>query len=156
MIEARARIERERHLSAPIEDAWAVLVDVSKWGPLFPHVDSVEPYPEAGDNAFIWRMSPLGPPGARVRTVYACRYHPDHDTHTLTWTPVEGVGTGQFAGHCVLEDADGETHGTLLMDAMLEIPAPGFMRGVVAPLVQVEMGRMTDTFMDRLDDVMSL
>ena len=121
MIEARARIERERHLSAPLEDAWAVLIDVTRWGPLFPHVDSVVPYP-AGDSAFIWTMEPLGPPGARVRTVYACRYHADPETHTLTWTPVEGVGTGQFAGHCVLEAAGDETHGTLLMDAVLEIP----------------------------------
>ncbi|MGB3544464.1 SRPBCC family protein [Rubrivirga sp.] len=156
MIEARARIERERTLSAALEDAWAVLTDVAKWGPLFPHVDSVVPYPEAGESAFIWTMEPLGPPGARVRTVYACRYHADPASHTLTWTPVEDVGTGRFAGHCILEDAGDETRGTLLMDAMLEIPAPRFMRGVVAPLVQVEMGRMTDTFMDRLDDVMSL
>ena len=155
MIEARALIERTRTLPADLEDAWALLTDVPRWGVLFPHVTSVEPYPDE-PGAFIWRMEPLGPPGGRVRVVYACRYHADPDTHTLSWTPVEGVGTGRFEGRCALEDAGGETRGTVVMDALLEIPAPGFMRGVVAPLVQAEMGRMTDTFLVRLADALRL
>lgn len=157
MVEAHARIERTRHLDASPADAWAVLQDVPRWGRLFPHVESVEPYPEAGPHVFLWQMEPLGPPGGRVRTVYACRYHADEATHTLTWTPVEGVGSAQFAGHCALALADGGgTDGSLVMDATLRIPAPGFMRAVVAPLVQIEMGRMTDDFLHQLNRLLSL
>ncbi len=155
MIEARARIERARHLSASPDVAWGFLQDVMRWGPLFPHVESVEPYPEAGPDAFRWELEPLGPPGRKVRTVYACRYAADHATRTLTWTPVEGVGTAQFAGQCALGPAaGGGTDGSLEMDATLEIPAPGFLRAVLAPLVHVEMSRMVDTFLERLDDTL--
>ena len=157
MIEARARVERARRLAAAPDAAWALLRDVPRWGRLFPHVDSVEPYPEAGPDAFLWRMEPLGPPGAHARVVYACRYRADAASRTLTWTPVEGVGTGSFAGHCALvEGAAGGTDGTLAMDATLRIPAPRLLRGVVVPLVQAEMGRMVDAFLDRLDDALSV
>ncbi len=156
MIDAHARIERARHLSASPDHAWAFLEDVLRWGPLFPHVETVEPYPAAGPMAFRWELEPLGPPGRKVRTVYACRYDADADTRTLTWTPVEGVGTAQFAGRCALTPAGDGTDGTLEMDARLAIPAPGFLRAVLAPLVHVEMSRMVDTFLERLDDALAV
>ncbi|WP_420455469.1 SRPBCC family protein [Rubrivirga sp.] len=157
MIDAHARIERARHLSASPDHAWAFLEDVLRWGPLFPHVEAVEPYPAAGPTAFRWELEPLGPPGRKVRTVYACRYAADADARVLTWTPVEGVGTARFEGRCALAPAaDGGTDGTLEMEATLEIPAPGFLRPVLAPLVHVEMARMVDTFLERLDDALGL
>ena len=81
---------------------------------------------------------------------------PDDAARTLTWTPVEDVGTGTFAGSCALAAVGAEVEGTLVMDATLEVPAPRFMRGVVAPLVQAEMGRMVDQFLASLDDALDL
>ncbi len=159
MIRAASRIQRSFQLAAPVEAAWALLADVPRWGVLFPHVASVEPFrppghPPNGDrqrgDAFVWRMAPLGPPGARVETVYACRYTAEPARHALAWAPIEGVGNAQFAGACVLEDGGDVTAGTLRLDATLEIPAPSFVRAVVEPAVAAEMGRMTDTFIGRL------
>ena len=96
MSEARARIERSRELSAPIDQAWALLQDIPAWGALFPNVETIEP--PAEPDAFVWTMQPLGPPGSKVQTVYGCRDHADGGRHTLSWTPIEGVGTGTFAG----------------------------------------------------------
>ena len=161
MVHARVQIARDLRLAAPVERAWRLLADVEQWGRLFPHVVSVQPYEpgdhtrqsaaEAGsDPVFLWRMAPLGPPGGRVETVYACRYHPEPASHTLRWTPVDGVGTARFAGACALQPAGDATVGTLRLDATLEIPAPSFVRAVVQPAVEFEMGRMTDTFIERL------
>lgn len=151
MIAVTAHVARAFRLDASASAAWALLRDVPRWGVLFPHVEAVEPLPgEAG--AFVWRMSPLGPPGGRVGVVYACRYAADEAARTLVWTPVEGVGNARFEGAAALvEGADGGTSGTLRLDATLHIPAPSFLRGLVEAGVTTEMGRMTDTFLGRLD-----
>ncbi len=153
MVHARVQIDRAFRLAAPVEAAWALMADVPAWGALFPHVVRVEPAevdrPGSG-GAFLWRMEPLGPPGGRVETVYACRYDAHPDTHTLAWTPVAGVGTAQFAGSCALAADGGSTAGTLVMDATLEIPAPSFVGGIVQMAVSLEMERMVGTFLDRL------
>ena len=159
MITARAHIERNRHLDAAPDAAWALLQDVPRWGMLFPNVEAIqriaEPSGEPGDlGAFVWRLGPLGPPGRKVRTVYACRYHADDGARVLTWAPTDDApgtpSTGTFAGQVSLASSGGGTRGALVMDATLEIPAPSFLKSVVAPLVEAEMGRMTDQFLDRL------
>ncbi|MDT0632392.1 SRPBCC family protein [Rubrivirga sp. S365] len=157
MIEVSVQVERAFHLPAPPAAAWAWLRDVPRWGALFPGVASVEPYEggaaeggaESAD-AFVWTMEPMGPPGARVTTVYACRYHADDGAYALSWTPIDGVGNARFAGGVALRDAPGGAAGTLRLEATLEVPAPRFARGVVEPAVAFEMGRMTDGFLDRL------
>jgi len=150
MIAVTAHVARHFRLAAPASAAWALLHDVPRWGRLFPHVEVVEPLPGEAD-AFVWRMSPLGPPGGRVRVVYACRYAADEATRTLVWTPIEGVGTAQFDGAVALTDAASGTTGTLRLDATLHVPAPSFVRPLVEAGVNAEMGRMTDTFLSRLD-----
>ncbi len=152
MVEATARIDRTFRLVAPPGAAWALLADVPRWGHLFPHVTAVEPFSEAGPDAYRWTLAPLGPPGARVGTVYACRYRRQPDAHLLTWMPVEGVGNARFAGAVRLEPDGGGTAGTLRLVATLQIPAPAFFHAVVEPAVTLEMGRMTDTFLGRLDE----
>ena len=150
MIEVTASVARERRLAAGLDRAWSLLQDVPAWGPLFPRVESVEPL-GGHPGAFVWRMAPLGPPGGRVRVVYACRYTPEPETHTLRWAPVAGVGNARFAGACALRAEGGGVVGTLAMEATLEIPAPRFVRPVVEATLRPEMGRMVDTFLDRLD-----
>ena len=160
MIEVPVRIERAFRLPAPPAEAWVWLRDVPRWGALFPGVAAVEPFaapPEAappagggGAGAFLWTMEPMGPPGGRVTTVYACRYRADDVARTLAWTPVEGVGNARFAGSADLRGGTGGAAGTLRLEATLQIPAPRFARAVVEPAVAFEMGRMTDGFLDRL------
>ena len=148
MVEVATRVERRVRLAAPVEDAWALLQDIPRWGALYPHVASIEPH---GDDGYLWRMDPLGPPGGRVSVVYACRYHADAATRTLRWTSVPGVGNAAFEGACSVEsDGEGATVGTLRMDATLRVPAPSFLAGVVRPAVSIEMEGMTDTFVERL------
>ena len=153
MVHARSRIDRRFRLGASVEAAWALLRDVPRWGALFPGVASVGPFDAGGQpgESFVWRMAPMGPPGGRVETVYACRYAADPEAHTLTWTPVEDVGNARFAGSCALWADGAATAGRLQLDATLQIPAPSFVRALVEPAVALEMGRMTDTFLGRLD-----
>ena len=156
MIEVPVRIERAFRLPAPPAEAWAWLRDVPRWGALFPGVAAVEPFAappdgrEGGAGAFLWTMEPMGPPGGRVTTVYACRYRADDAARALTWTPVDDVGNARFAGSADLRGDAGGAAGTLRLEATLQIPAPRFARAVVEPAVAFEMGRMTDGFLDRL------
>lgn len=162
MVRATVHIDRPLALPAPLDRAWALLSDVPRWGRLFPHVVSVEPFDDPGHPvgdarpAFVWRMEPLGPPGGRVETVYACRYHTDPDRHTLAWAPIPDVGTAQFDGACALWADGARTAGTLRLDATLEIPAPSFVRGIVQPAVALEMSRMTDVFVGRLREALAV
>ncbi len=133
------------------EAAFALLSDVPAWGALFPHVDLVEPFPDAGPDAFLWTMAPLGPPGVGVRVTYACRYQSDAAARTVAWTPVEGVGNARFDGAVALSPGpDGGTTGDLRLGATMWIPAPAFVRPLVVPAVTFEFGRMMDTFAARL------
>ena len=155
MIEVPVRVERAFRLAAPPPATWALLRDVPRWGALFPGVASVEPYgapPGGGGGAgtWVWTMEPMGPPGGRVTTVYACHYHADDAARTLAWTPVEGVGNARFEGAVALREVPGGVAGRLRLEAALQIPAPRFARAVVEPAVAFEMGRMTDGFLDRL------
>ena len=152
MVESSTRVERTLRLDAPLAEAWEMLLDVPRWGMLFPHVDTIEPM---GEGQYLWRMEPLGPPGRKVRVVYACRYDADEATRTLTWTPVEGVGNAAFAGACAIEpDGDAATVGHLQLDATLQIPVPGFLSAIVHPAVDLEMTRLTAIFAERLTDLM--
>ncbi len=154
MVEVATHVARRVRLAAPVEAAWALLKDVPRWGALYPHVASIEPL---DDDAFLWRMDPLGPPGGRVSIVYACRYVADEATRTLRWAPVPGVGNAAFEGACsVAPDGEAATVGTLRMDARLEIPAPRFLQGIVRPSVEHEMERMTDTFAERLSHALDV
>lgn len=151
MVTVQAHVERAFRLPAAPAAAWALLADVPRWGALFPRVAAVEPLPAAGPDVYRWTMEPMGPPGAAVRTVYACRYRRQPEAHALTWEPVDGLGNARFEGGVRLAAAaDGGTSGTLRLGAALQIPAPRFARPVVEPAVNLEIGRMTDQFLDRL------
>ena len=149
MVRVTTHVGRRFELGAPPEAAWALLRDVARWGPLFPHVEAVEPGP--GPDVWTTRMAPLGPPGGRVRVVYACRYAADAAARSLTWAPVEGVGNARFSGAASLAPAAGGTAGTLRLDARLQVPAPALLRPLVEAAIGAEMGRMTNTFLGRLD-----
>ena len=151
MIAVRSVVERRFRLAASLDRAWALLQDVPAWGALFPKVASVAPLPDHGAGVFAWQMEPMGPPGGRVEVVYACRYVADPEGHALEWAPVEDFGNAAFAGGCHLWAEGDGTAGTLRLDSTLQIPAPRFARPLVQAALPPEMGRMTDTFLRRLD-----
>ena len=159
-------VSRPLALRLAPDAALAFLADIPAWAALFPHVARIEPLaaPElatdslaadslAADSlgAFRWTMGPLGPPGAAVETVYACRYTRDAAARTLAWTPVDGVGNARFSGSVALRPGEaGGTVGRLTLDAVLTVPAPAFVRALVVLAVRAEFERMVGTFAARL------
>ena len=151
MIRVPAKVHRTFGLAVRAEEAFALMRDVPRWGRLFPHTDAIDGLEEHGPNVWRWTMEPLGPPGGRVRTVYACRYVFDADALTVRWTPVPDVGNASFRGHVSLSPRQpDQTRGSLELQAVLEIPAPRFVAGIVRATLAVEFGRMTDLFLKRL------
>ena len=45
MVESSTRVERTLRLDAPLAEAWEMLLDVPRWGMLFPHVDTIDDDP---------------------------------------------------------------------------------------------------------------
>ena len=150
MIRVPAEVRRSFGLDVRADDAFALLRDVPRWGRLFPHVADISALPEYGPDAWRWTMEPLGPPGMEARTVYACRYTFDEAARSVVWTPIPEVGNATFEGAVALTAQGHRTAGELELAATLEIPAPGFLRGVVRAALALEFGRMTDRFLVRL------
>ena len=156
MIRVPAEVRRTFTLWAPPQAAFAFLSDVPRWAALFPGVERVVPLAPGpgGEEVWRWEMAPMGPPGAEVRTVYACSYTFNAEALRVTWEPVPGVGNAEFAGGGALAASGGRgtggTAGELWLEASLEVPAPRFVAGVVRAAVGAAFGRMTDQFLARL------
>ncbi|MEM1056523.1 MAG: SRPBCC family protein [Bacteroidota bacterium] len=150
MIRVPAEVRRTFRLAVPAPEAFTLMRDVPRWARLFPNVESVQPLPEAGEDAYVWTMEPLGPPGVQVRTVYACRYTFDAEGLQVNWVPVPGEGNATFTGGVAYTEDGPEADGALWLEAELEIPAPRFVAGVVRAALTAEFGRMTDRFLRRL------
>ena len=132
--------------------AFALLSDIPRWGGLYPRVASLDPLPEHGLDAWRWQMEPMGPPGFEAWIVYGCHYTINAERHTVTWTPLAGVGNSLFSGTAELVGGANLCSGRLRLEADLEIPAPRFVKPLVSAQVGFEMGRMTDTFIRRVRD----
>ena len=154
MAEIPVDLARRFALPVPVEEAYAFLQDVPRWGLLFPHVERIDPEDEP--QVWRWTMEPLGPPGFAVQTVYACRYTFTPESHAVAWAPIDGVGNARFEGSVTLAHADSETcTGDLLLRARLTLPIPGFALPIARPAVVAEFGRSTDRFLSRLREVLA-
>lgn len=150
MIRVPVSLDRAFDLPVGIDVAFALLSDIPRWGGLYPRVASLDPIPEQGPDAWRWRMEPMGPPGFEARIVYGCRYTINPERHAVTWVPLAGVGNSLFSGAAELVGGANLCSGRLRLEADLEIPAPRFVKPLVQAQVGFEMGRMTDTFIQRV------
>ena len=154
-----AHVARRQRLPVPEARAFELLLDLPAWAALFPRVDAIEPldgHPPDGSEgdlgAYRWTMTPMGPPGLELATVYACHYTADRDARRLVWVPVEGVGNARFSGTADLTpDGDAACTLALAIDAELEIPAPRLLRRVVETAVHFEFGRTVDVFLGNVE-----
>ena len=151
MIPVAIALTRRVALRLAPDDAFGILSDVPAWSVLFPHTERVEPFPDAGPEAYLWTLDPMGPPGAAVQIVYACRYTADAAARRIAWTPVEGVGNARVDGSVALGDGPGGgSVGVLTLGAVFQIPAPSFVQPVVEAAVRAAFRRMVDTFVARV------
>jgi hypothetical protein len=120
------------------------------------HFPNVEELVDLGDNAFRWEMRKIGVDRFSIQTIYGCKYVDDRAKGTIKWTPVKGEGNGTVKGKWTLKALDaGKTQIDMVTSGDLEIPLPGLVKFVVAPVVVREFTRMVDTYIENLSKTLN-
>ena len=137
----------EFDVKAKADEVFAVLSDV----PLsVSHFPKVEKLTDLGDGVYQWEMQKVGTAQVNIQTIYACKYVSDKAKGTVKWTPVKGVGNALVSGSWKIVDNKKSTGITLAIQGEIEVPLPGLMKMVVAPVVEGEFEKLVDKYIANL------
>ncbi|RZA13782.1 MAG: hypothetical protein EOP93_19640, partial [Lysobacteraceae bacterium] len=99
---------------------------------------------------YQWEMEKVGTAQVNIQTVYACKYVSDKARGTVKWTPVKGVGNAQVGGSWKIKENKKSTGLTLAIQGEIEVPLPGLMKMVVAPVVEGEFEKLLEKYIANL------
>ena len=135
-------------VKAKAADVFAVLSDVPASVSHFPKVDKLT---DMGDGVYKWEMEKVGTAQVNIQTVYASKYVSDKAKGTVKWTPVKNVGNAQVGGSWKITDNKGKSTAIeLKIKGTVEVPLPGLMKMVVAPVVEGEFEKLVDKYIANL------
>lgn len=137
----------EFDVKAKATEVFDVLSDVPTSASHFPKVDKLT---ALGDGAYQWEMAKVGTAQVNIQTVYASKYVSNKAKGTVVWTPVKGVGNAQIGGSWKIVDNKTATNITLAIKGTVDVPLPGLMKMVVAPVVEGEFEKLVDKYIANL------
>ncbi|MBA4265922.1 MAG: hypothetical protein C0453_12625, partial [Comamonadaceae bacterium] len=114
------------------------------------HFPKVEKLTDLGGGVYQWEMEKVGTSQVNIQTVYASKYVSDKAKGTVKWTPVKGVGNALVGGNWKIVDNKKSTGITLAIQGEIEVPLPGLMKMVVAPVVEGEFEKLVEKYIDNL------
>lgn len=114
------------------------------------HFPKVEQLTDLGDGVYKWEMEKVGTAQVNIQTIYASKYVSDKAKGTVKWTPVKGVGNALVGGNWKIVDNKKSTGVTLAIQGEIEVPLPGLMKMVVAPIVEGEFEKLVEKYIDNL------
>ena len=135
-------------VKAKAADVFAVLSDVPTSVSHFPKVEKLT---DMGDGVYKWEMEKVGTAQVNIQTVYASKYVSDKAKGTVKWTPVKNIGNAQVGGSWKVTDNKGKSTAIeLKIKGTVEVPLPGLMKMVVAPVVEGEFEKLVDKYIANL------
>ena len=137
----------EFDVKAKAAEVFEVLSDVPESVSHFPKVDKLT---DLGGGVYQWEMEKVGTAQVNIQTVYASKYVSDQARGTVKWTPVKGIGNAQVGGSWKIVDNKKSTGLTLAIQGEIEVPLPGLMKMVVAPVVEGEFEKLVEKYIDNL------
>jgi carbon monoxide dehydrogenase subunit G len=137
----------EFDVKAKAAEVFEVLSDVPESVSHFPKVDKLT---DLGGGVYQWEMEKVGTAQVNIQTVYASKYVSDAARGTVKWTPVKGVGNAQVGGNWKIVDNKKSTGLTLAIQGEIEVPLPGLMKMVVAPVVEGEFEKLVEKYIANL------
>lgn len=137
----------EFDVKAKAAEVFDVLSDVPTSASHFPKLDKLT---DLGDGAYQWDMAKVGTAQVNIQTVYASKYVSNKAKGTVVWTPVKGVGNAQIGGSWKIVDNKTSTNITLAIKGTVDVPLPGLMKMVVAPVVEGEFEKLVDKYIANL------
>ena len=69
---------------------------------------------------------------------------------TVVWSPVKGVGNAQVSGSWTVADGKGKSDVVLSLKGTVDVPLPGLMKMVVAPVVESEFEKLVEKYIANL------
>jgi carbon monoxide dehydrogenase subunit G len=137
----------EFDVKAKAAEVFKVLSDVPESVSHFPKVEKLT---DLGGGVYQWEMEKVGTAQVNIQTVYASKYVSDAARGTVKWTPVKGVGNAQVGGNWKIVDNKKSTGLTLAIQGEIEVPLPGLMKMVVAPVVEGEFEKLVEKYIANL------
>lgn len=137
----------EFEVKAKAAEVFEVLADVPTSASHFPKVEKLT---DLGDGVYQWDMQKVGTSQVNIQTVYASQYVSDKAKGTVKWTPVKGIGNALVSGSWTIVDNKKSTNITLAIQGDIEVPLPGLMKMVVAPVVEGEFEKLADKYIANL------
>ncbi|MDM7941942.1 MAG: SRPBCC family protein [Hydrogenophaga sp.] len=137
----------EFDVKAKAAEVFDVLSNVPESVSHFPKVDKLT---DLGGGVYQWEMAKVGTAQVNIQTVYASKYTSDKAKGTVKWTPVKGIGNAQVGGNWKIVDNKKSTNVTLGIQGEIEVPLPGLMKMVVAPVVEGEFEKLVEKYIDNL------
>lgn len=137
----------EFEVKAKAADVFAVLSDVPASVSHFPKVEKLT---DMGDGVYKWEMEKVGTAQVNIQTVYASKYTSDKAKGTVKWVPVKGVGNALVGGSWKITDNKKSTALELKIQGTVDVPLPGLMKMVVAPIVEGEFEKLVDKYIANL------
>jgi carbon monoxide dehydrogenase subunit G len=134
----------EFEVKAKAADVFALLSDVPASVAHFPKLTDM------GDGVYKWEMEKVGTAQVNIQTVYASKYVSDKAKGTVKWTPVKGVGNALVGGHWKITDNKKSTAIELKIQGTVDVPLPGLMKMIVAPVVEGEFEKLVDKYIANL------
>ena len=137
----------EFEVKAKADDVIGVLSDVPTSVSHFPKVEKLT---DMGDGVYKWEMEKVGTAQVNIQTIYASKYVSDKAKGTVKWTPVKGVGNALVGGSWKITDNKKSTALELKIQGTVDVPLPGLMKMVVAPVVEGEFEKLVDKYIANL------
>lgn len=137
----------EFDVKAKAAEVFEVLSDVPESVSHFPKVEKLT---DLGGGVYQWEMEKVGTAQVNIQTVYASKYVSDAARGTVKWTPVKGIGNAQVGGNWKIVDNKKSTGLTLAIQGEIEVPLPGLMKMVVAPVVEGEFEKLVEKYIANL------
>ena len=134
-------------VKAPFKDVWAVVSDVPTSVSFFPKVDQLT---DLGGGVYRWEMEKVGTAQVNIQTVYASKYVSNKAKGTVVWTPVKGEGNALVGGSWQITDQKKATALVFNVKGTVDVPLPGLMKVVVAPVVKGEFEKLVEQYIDNL------
>lgn len=141
------QIDREFDAACSADQAFELLADVPRSLDHFPKVDQLV---DMGDGKYRTEMQKIGIDKYNIQTIYACKYVADADKKTVKWTPVKGVGNGQVSGKWTMKDTPTGCHIKFHTAGEMEVPLPGLIKMLIAPIVRTEFNGLVDQYISNL------
>ncbi len=137
----------EFSVNAKAAEVFALLSDVPTSVSHFPKVHKLT---DLGDGVYRWEMEKVGTAQVNIQTVYASKYVSNKAKGTVVWTPVKGEGNALVGGSWKITDNKESTAIVLKIDGEINVPLPGLMKLVVAPIVEGEFEKLVDKYIANL------